>query len=105
VNAFGEGKAYYIAARTERDFLRAFYGKQIEALGIEKALNTKLPKGVSAHVRSSETSRIVFVENYSETEKTVDLGGEYELYGTSERVKSLKLAPFGSAVLSDFTKI
>ena len=105
VNAFGEGKAYYIAARTERDFLRAFYGKQIEELGIEKELNTKLPKGVSAHVRSSETSRIVFVENYSETEKTVDLGGEYELYGTSERVKSLKLAPFGSAVLSDFTKI
>ena len=58
-----------------------------------------------AHARYTEEKKIVFVENYTDKEKSVELGAEYELYGTSQRVKSLKLAPFGSAVLSDFTKI
>ncbi|MBP3704685.1 MAG: Beta-galactosidase C-terminal domain [Clostridia bacterium] len=48
---------------------------------------------------------MIFVENYTDSEKTVELGGEYELYGTGERVKSIKLSPFGAAVLSDLTKI
>lgn len=105
VNAFGSGKAYYIAARTERDFLRDFYGGQIEALEIDRALDTVLPKGVTAHARYTEEKKIIFVENYTDKEKTVELGAEYELYGTSQRVKSLKLEPFGTAVLSVLTKI
>ena len=38
-------------------------------------------------------------------EETVELPGGYELYGTGERVNSIKLAPFGVAVLSKLTKI
>jgi beta-galactosidase len=105
VNAFGSGKAYYIAARTERDFLRDFYGGQIEALEIDRALDTVPPKGVTAHARYTEEKKIVFVENYTDKEKTVELGAEQELYGSRQRGKSLKLEPFGRAVLSVLTKI
>ena len=104
-NVFGSGEAYYIAARTDADFLHDFYSERIEALHIARALDTELPHGVSAHDRCGENGRIIFVENYTDSEKTVELGGEYELYGTSERVKSIKLSPFGAVVLSDLTKI
>ena len=104
-NALGEGEAYYVAARTDADFLRDFYGEQIEKLHIARALDTELPHGVTAHARCGENGRIVFVENYTAEEKTVDLGAEYKLYGTSQVVKSIKLPAFGAVVLSDFTKI
>ena len=104
-NVYGKGEAYYIAARTGEDFLRDFYGDKMQALGITGALNTDLPEGVTAHERVGENSRIVFVENYNDTEKTVGLGREYKLYGTGQTVKSIKLPAFGVAVLSDFTKM
>ena len=103
-NAFGDGAAYYIAARTDVDFLRDFYSEQIDTLGIARALDTELPYGVTAHDRRGADGRIIFVQNYTNKEKTLVLHGEYKLYGTTETVKSLKLTPFGAAVLSDFTK-
>lgn len=104
-NAYGSGTAYYLAARTEVDLLRSLYGELMEKLSVRRALNTELPVGVTAHARSGEAGEIIFVENYTETEKTVDLGGKYKLYGTDQTVNSIKLAPFGVAVLSDLTKI
>lgn len=104
-NAFGRGEAYYVAARTDADFLRDLYGELIDRLQISRALDTELPHGVTAHARCGENGRIVFVENYTAEEKTVELHGEYRLYGTNQVVKSIKLSAFGAAVLSDFTKI
>ncbi|MGN0478191.1 MAG: beta-galactosidase [Hominenteromicrobium sp.] len=104
-NAFGKGTAYYLAARTGVDFLRDFYGEQIRALAVSRALETELPRGVTAHLRQNETGGIIFVENYSDSEKTVDLGGKYKLYGTDQTVNSIKLAPFGITLLSKLTKI
>lgn len=104
-NEFGKGEAFYIAARTDADFLRDFYSGVIEKLDIARALPVELPGGVTAHDRCGENGRIIFVGNYNDEEKTVELDKEYELYGTTEMVKSLKLPPFGTAVLSDFTKI
>lgn len=104
-NAYGSGTAYYLAARTEVDLLRMLYGELMEKLSVHRALDTELPSGVTAHARSGETGEILFVENYTETEKTVELGGNYKLYGTDQTVNSIKLAPFGAAVLSDLTKI
>ena len=94
-NRFGRGAAYYIAARTGTDMLAALYGGLIASLGI----------GVTAHERVGENGAVVFVENYNDAEKTVELPAGCELYGTGERVNSIKLAPFGVAVLSKFTEI
>ena len=104
-NRFDSGAAYYIAARTGTDLLADLYGGLISALGIARAIDTALPAGVTAHERIGENGAVVFVENYNNAEETVELPGGYELYGTGERVNSIKLAPFGVAVLSKLTKI
>ena len=104
-NKFGKGEAYYIAARTGSDMLSVLYGEMIEALHIEKALDCALPHGVTAHIRHGEKENIIFVENYTESGKTVELPRDYKLYGTDQTVNSIKLAPFGIALLSDLTKV
>lgn len=104
-NKFGRGEAYYIAARTGADFLSDLYGELIGALSIDRALDTALPHGVTAHVRRGEAGDVVFVGNYTQAEKTVELPAGYKLYGTDQTVNSIKLAPFGAAVLSKLTKI
>ena len=104
-NKFGKGEAYYIAARTGSDMLSVLYGEMIETLHIEKALDCALPHGVTAHIRHGEKENIIFVENYTESEKTVELPRDYKLYGTDQTVNSIKLAPFGIALLSDLTKV
>ena len=57
VNGFGQGEAYYVAARTEADFLSAFYGALIDRLELAPALDAELPEGVSAQLRSSTAIR------------------------------------------------
>ena len=105
-NRFGVGTAYYLAARTDTDLLRRLYGTLLESLGIRAALpGAVLPRGVTAHARESGTARFIFVGNYTDAPHTVDLAGEYEEVFSGERVKLLNLAPYGCAVLSDFTKI
>lgn len=104
-NKFGKGEAYYIAARTGSDMLSVLYGEMIETLHIEKALDCALPHGVTAHIRHGEKENIIFVENYTESGKTVELPRDYKLYGTDQTVNSIKLAPFGIALLSDLTKV
>ena len=93
------------AARTGSDMLSVLYGEMIETLHIEKALDCALPHGVTAHIRHGEKENIIFVENYTESGKTVELPRDYKLYGTDQTVNSIKLAPFGIALLSDLTKV
>ena len=61
-----------------------WYGEMIEALHIEKALDCALPHGVTAHIRHGEKENIIFVENYTESGKTVELPRDYKLYGTDQ---------------------
>lgn len=103
-NSFGKGTAYYIAARTDLQFLRDFYTGLITLLSVPRALPTQLPEGVTAHVRTGETEDYIFVENYMNCEKTVDLPEAYKLYGTNQTVKSIKLMPYSVAVLTNLTK-
>jgi beta-galactosidase len=73
VNRFGNGRAYYIAARTENRFLEDFYKGLVSELGLMKALETDLPEGVTAQLRTDGARRFVFLMNFSEAEKTVSL--------------------------------
>lgn len=70
-NRFGEGSAYYLAARANEDFIDDFYSSITTDLHLQRSLNAALPCGVSATWRSDGEYDYVFVMNFSEEEKTV----------------------------------
>jgi beta-galactosidase len=100
-NSFGKGKAYYIAFRSDLDFLTDFYTRLVHDLRITKVIDTDLPEGVTAQKRSDEETDYVFLMNFSNTEKTVDLNEDVfrdMLDGT--RVEGrLQLSGYGVRVL------
>jgi beta-galactosidase len=75
-NAYGKGKAYFIAARTDDNFLDDFYADITTEAGVKPVLAAPLPAGVTAQVRTNGKMDFVFVMNFSSLEKTVDAGAE-----------------------------
>lgn len=75
VNKLGKGRAYYMATRLKDDFLGAFYKEIVREAGLTRALNTDLPAGVTAQVRTDGDTDYVFVMNFSGEEKQVTLDG------------------------------
>jgi len=73
VNQYGKGKACHIAARTGADFLMDYYAALSAELGIKRVID-KLPKGVSAQVRSDGNTEYVFVMNFTPQEQVIDTG-------------------------------
>ncbi|MCR2807552.1 beta-galactosidase [Paenibacillus soyae] len=73
VNKLGQGKAYYMAARHKEDFLLAFYTSIVNEAGIARALETELPSGVTAALRTDGESDYVFLMNFSGEAKQVKL--------------------------------
>ncbi|WP_160692174.1 beta-galactosidase [Clostridium sp. C2-6-12] len=101
VNKYGEGNAYYIAARTEEDFNNDFYSKLIKDLNIKSVIDGELPKGVTAQKRSNGENNFTFVMNFTEEEKIVSLGNkEYVDMLSGEKVsKEIKLDKYGIKIL------
>jgi len=75
VNRLGQGRAYHIATRLGEDFLRAFYQRIVEETGLARALDTVLPDGVTAQVRTDGVSDYVFVMNFSRKAQHLQLDG------------------------------
>lgn len=102
VNRFGNGNAYYIAARTGDDFLSDFYGRLLEKSGIKRALDAELPEGVTAQVRSNGRDSFIFLMNFTREEKCVPLGQrEYVDVQSGQQVTEgrICLTPFGVRIL------
>jgi len=101
VNKYGEGKSYYIAARTGEDFNTDFYLKIIKDLGIKSVIDGKLPKGVTAQMRSNEENKYTFIMNFTEEEKIVSLGNEEYVDMLSAEVvsKEIQLGKYGIKIL------
>ncbi len=78
VNTYGKGKAYYLAARMKGELLSDVYGRLIDDLQIKRVLDTTLPAGVTAQLRTDGVTRFVFLLNFNNHEATVALGGKYE---------------------------
>jgi len=93
-NRHGDGTAYYVASRNDEAFLDDFYGRLIADLGIQPALDTPLPDGVSAALRTDGQRQFVFLMNFSPTAQTVDLG-------TASLVNVLTAQAAGGAVTLD----
>ena len=93
---YGEGTAWYMAAKTDDMGLRAFYDRLMRELSLPRALPDTLPEGVIATVRSG----CVFLQNYSGAEQPMFLSGAYTDLLTGRAVAgSITLPAFGVMVL------
>ncbi len=78
VNTFGEVKAYYIATKIQEEFYTDFYEKLINEAGLTRILmNTELPKGVTAQVRTDGVNQFMFILNFSDQEQMIDLDKQH----------------------------
>ena len=77
-NAFGQGKAYYIATQAEDRFLDDFYGRLLKAQGIEPVLNA--PEGVEVALREKDGRRLLFVLNHNADSTSVRLPDGAQFY-------------------------
>jgi beta-galactosidase len=101
VNAYGSGRAYYIASRNREPFAGDFYARLIEELAIRPVLDTRLPDGVTAQMRTDGESRFVFLLNFTREPKKVSLGqSAFEEMLEGKRVeKEVELEGYGVRVL------
>lgn len=101
VNHFGKGKAYYIAARAEKPFYHAFYRGLTAQEGIPRVLDTELPQGVTAQLRTDGVQDFVFLLNFTDRLQTVQLDGHKYTYVLSDEGvhQSIELQGYGAAIL------
>jgi beta-galactosidase len=89
VQSLGRGKAYYLATRAKDPFYEDFYGQIVKDLGIRRALESELPLGVTAQVRTDGEHEYVFMLNFSGESQQVNLDGrEYTDMETKVEVES-----------------
>lgn len=71
-NAFGQGAAWYLAARTGDDFLLDFYRSLFSEAGITPLISA-LPEGVQVTEREKDGEKFLFVMNFSGAPVDVEL--------------------------------
>jgi beta-galactosidase len=76
VNRFGKGKAYYVASRNKEPFFSDVLGKIIAEGRFRRAIDTELPEGVTAQMRTDGTRDFVFLLNFNPEERSVALDGD-----------------------------
>ncbi|OPH58667.1 beta-galactosidase [Paenibacillus ferrarius] len=102
VNSFGQGKAYYVATRTEQSHLNYFYQKVVAEAGVKGALEVELPAEVTAQIRTDGVHEFIFIMNFSQKPHTLTLDDHtYMDMLSAEKVadKSLLLQPYGVRIL------
>lgn len=75
VNNLGLGKAYYVATRLGDDFLTDFYRAVASQAGVTRVLDTELPAGVTAQLRTDGSSDFVFLMNFGDNAAEAALDG------------------------------
>ncbi|MGE5613032.1 MAG: beta-galactosidase [Bacillota bacterium] len=103
VNNYGGGKAYYMASRFDQMFIESFYSHLIDHLNLKRALYAELPAGVTAQLRSDGENEYIFLMNFSEEQRTVDIGDTRieELLGGDVLSGRIILKPYGVMVLKN----
>lgn len=107
VNRFGNGRAYYIAARTDNRFLEDFYHGLIDGLCLLTAIDIELPEGVTAQLRVNGDRRFVFLMNFNEKEMTLDLRAKKyrELISGNELTGIITLPVYGVNILEEMAAL
>ena len=100
VNAYGQGQAYYIAARTDEQFLVDFYGSLMERLRLENPLGCSLPAGMTVQSREDDQRRFAFLMNFSGQPQSVEVGADWRDALTAEVVdQPIRLQPYDIVIL------
>ncbi|RIX60409.1 beta-galactosidase [Paenibacillus nanensis] len=101
VNKLGAGRAYYLATRAKEPFYDAFYGAVAAELELARAVESELPAGVTAQVRTDGEQDYVFLLNFSGKPQTVALDNRAytDMETGAAAGPELKLATHGVAVL------
>lgn len=73
VNSYGEGKTYYQAFRDDGTFFGDVIAKILADCKIGCPLDGELPYGVTVHSRTDGETTYVFVQNFTNTEKLVEI--------------------------------
>jgi len=94
VNAYGKGRAYYMASRNDERFLNDFYGKLAAEMSLLQALPVDLPEGVTAQIREDGAKRFIFVMNFNSQPAKVNLGANtYQSLISGEKISGLMDLP------------
>ncbi|HEX2947664.1 MAG TPA: beta-galactosidase [Clostridia bacterium] len=101
VNPFGKGRAYYMASRFDESFLQDFYSSLIKQMSIKRVLDTELPTGVTAQMRTDGENEYVFLMNFSEEPNSVDIGVKQAMELLSGKSLSglITLKPYETVIL------
>lgn len=101
-NTFGEGKAYYLAAESDLEFLRSFYGDVFREAGLNNALGVELPYGVTVTERTgTDGKKLVFVMNFkNEPVRVEGVGRRTDAESGKVYEGYLELGAFGCIVLN-----
>ena len=101
VNNFGDGQAYYIAARTGTDFLDTFYAGLSKTLTLKRTISAQLPEGVSAQIRTDGETDYLFLMNFTEQPQTVELKAPCKALLTGQEYRgSAELSSYGITILT-----
>ncbi|WHE06340.1 beta-galactosidase [Thermoanaerobacterium thermosaccharolyticum] len=101
VNNYGNGKAYYIAFRNNNDFVDDFYDKLMEFLNIKRSIDIDLPIGVTAQSRTDGNREFIFLLNFTDEEKELDLKDiEYiDIVDNGILSRKVVLPPYGFKII------
>ena len=99
VNDFGKGQAYYIAFRSDTDFLNDFYAALDDKLCLNRVIDY-LPEGVTAQVRKNDKEEYIFLLNFTEIPQKVRIGNGklFNLLTKKEITKEIILDKYEAAV-------
>ncbi|MHA0856829.1 beta-galactosidase [Paenibacillus sp. CMAA1364] len=76
VNKLGAGQAYHLATRVkDLAFYEELYASITSKIGISRSLDSELPAGVTAQIRTDGENDYIFVQNFSGSVQDVQLDG------------------------------
>lgn len=106
VNTYGDGQAYYLAARLGRDFLEDFYQPLIDKLDLTNPLIETPKYEVSCQSREKNGSRYYFVMNFSNAKQTVTFKRTVQNVETHQIYQpgTIQLSRYEVLILKDLTK-
>lgn len=96
VNAYGQGRAYYLAARAGAGFYQDLYARLAEELNVKRALPQTLPEGVEACLREKDGAKYVFLQNFSGKPQSISLPEGCVDLVSGEAVSAAELAGYDS---------
>ena len=76
-NNLEKGKAYFIGARTNQEFLSKFYDEIVKDLHINEVEDFISEGGISIQIRENKDAKYYFIMNFTEEEKNIGIKGSY----------------------------